>query len=464
MTDSLKQETIGAEKENVAPIIIEEDKNGPAPMEVDEPIIKGKEEEKKEGEGVATPATETPETATPETATPETATPETATPAPAIATATPAIATPPPATTTPPPPATTTTTATPAVAAAGGETEEAKKEESGGEIMNQEESEKNRSTSTTPVVPIVKEKKIFPSAIPVREDNLNYSLRDMAGFDITPITETREIDLTARENVQFVVNQIFKLEREKTDWGVFAILPQKSTFRLPREKPCPKIKPPTRWEKFAQEKGIQKKKRGAMVWNDITKDWVPRHGYKSSKKIEERANFAIEVKEGSDPYENPFAMQKAEKDLTTAKQKMREMRNKVEAIGEKLPAGVTNFAEPNSKRHRGKENLKEALRRAQVSSASFGNFDKRAENEVVAKQPKKKKVKEVSASEEKSANLKLLSRIDNGVISKAKSAKIGQASLEQHNKKKNKVESGKVKKSGKRSRNGGKVRKGRKGQ
>eukprot|EP00397_Hematodinium_sp_SG-2012_P036280 GEMP01039148.1.p1 GENE.GEMP01039148.1~~GEMP01039148.1.p1 ORF type:complete len:403 (+),score=101.37 GEMP01039148.1:47-1255(+) len=314
------------------------------------------------------------------------------------------------------------------------------------------------------VVPKLAATKEMPSAIPVREDNLSYSLRDMTAFDITPIMQASAIEATARDNVQFLVNKIFALPTETTDWGKCAQLPDKATFALPREKRLPAVKAKTRWEKFAQERGIEKKKRGRMVWDETTKDWAPRYGYKSVKKNEERANWAVEIKDGEDPYAHPFQKQKAEKALVTAKQKMREMRNKVEAVGEKLPAGVTNFDEPTTKRHRGKENLQEALRRAQQSSASFGNFDKKAEHELSAKQPRRTKVKVTAPKEENAKNLKLLSRLENGMLDKAKAARVGQVSQESSNKLSKKVK--KTSKrgpggGGKRSAKGGKKRGGR---
>jgi len=316
------------------------------------------------------------------------------------------------------------------------------------------------------VITMASTKVDLPTSIPEREDNLSYVIRDMAAFDITPIMDPKKIDEVSRENVQFLINRLFGLEREKNEWGVFGVMPDrfvdKTEFRLPREKPIPKIKPMTRWEKFAKEKTIQKKKRGRMVWDENLKDWVPRHGYKSAKHNQDKVNWAIEVKEGADIYENPFHQKKAEKALVKAKQEKRELRNKVEAMGEKLPHGVTDFSQPTKKRHRGKEGLKEALRRAQVSSASFGTHDKRAENESVEKQPKRKKVKEVGASEEKDKYLKTLTRMEQGHFSKDKAARLGQGSLENTNSKKNKIKQQKVKKTSKRSKAGGKVK--RKGQ
>lgn len=84
---------------------------------------------------------------------------------------------------------------------------------------------------------------------------------------------------------------------------------------LPREKPVPKEKEKTKWEKFREERGLPpRKKRSRLVFDPITKDWVPRWGKGSVKKIADKMNFAMEEKPihrmtGMDP----FTFAKAEK-------------------------------------------------------------------------------------------------------------------------------------------------------
>jgi hypothetical protein len=49
----------------------------------------------------------------------------------------------------------------------------------------------------------------------------------------------------------------------------------------------PKPKPPTKWEKFAKAKGIQKTKRSRMVFDEATDQYKPRYGYgRASNKDE----------------------------------------------------------------------------------------------------------------------------------------------------------------------------------
>ena len=48
---------------------------------------------------------------------------------------------------------------------------------------------------------------------------------------------------------------------------------------MPREKPVPKQKVQTKWEAFAEKKGIEKKKRSRMVYDDDSESYKPRYGY-----------------------------------------------------------------------------------------------------------------------------------------------------------------------------------------
>lgn len=86
----------------------------------------------------------------------------------------------------------------------------------------------------------------------------------------------------ARDNMQLLANALFSLPVRRTDDGPTVTLPS-PLLKLPREKSLPKPKEPTRWEQFAKAKGIQKRKRGAMKWDDDQSEWVARHGGRSKK-------------------------------------------------------------------------------------------------------------------------------------------------------------------------------------
>jgi regulator of ribosome biosynthesis len=91
---------------------------------------------------------------------------------------------------------------------------------------------------------------------------------------------------TARDAAQALINQLLSTCQIKSDSeGVHLVLPAPTT-PLPREKPIPAAKEPTKWERFAAKKGIKDKKRGEgkMVYDDATGEWVPKWGYKGKNK------------------------------------------------------------------------------------------------------------------------------------------------------------------------------------
>lgn len=61
------------------------------------------------------------------------------------------------------------------------------------------------------------------------------------------------------------------------DESIVVDLPEPQ-FVLPRAQPAPKPKPLTKWQEFAQQKGIQKKKKAKATWDDELKKWVPLYG------------------------------------------------------------------------------------------------------------------------------------------------------------------------------------------
>ena len=74
----------------------------------------------------------------------------------------------------------------------------------------------------------------------------------------------------ARDNTQLLINKIWTLPFERVDDVVITKLP-KPEYVLPREKPVPKGKAMTKWEQYAKDKGITKKKKTKLVWDDLVK-------------------------------------------------------------------------------------------------------------------------------------------------------------------------------------------------
>ena len=104
---------------------------------------------------------------------------------------------------------------------------------------------------------------------------------------------------TARDCAQELITQLLSkcpISRSTDDGTLQITLPTPET-QLPREKPVPKEKEKTKWEKFAEKKGIKNKRReGKMVFDEAKGDWVPKYGYKG-KKIDADGDWLVEVDE-----------------------------------------------------------------------------------------------------------------------------------------------------------------------
>ena len=86
------------------------------------------------------------------------------------------------------------------------------------------------------------------------------------------------IKAIASRLTQCLINKVFSLPSTPLPDGKLVQLPD-PVMRLPRAKPIPKPKPLTKWEKFAKEKGIVKKKRSKLAFDEATQDWKRIHGY-----------------------------------------------------------------------------------------------------------------------------------------------------------------------------------------
>ena len=76
--------------------------------------------------------------------------------------------------------------------------------------------------------------------------------------------------------------------------------------RLPRTKPLPKPKQKTRWEKFAEEKGIRSRKRSKLVFDEQMGEWRRRHGYGRVNDANDIAIIEHSEKDGLEAGADPF--------------------------------------------------------------------------------------------------------------------------------------------------------------
>ncbi|CAG8600407.1 2177_t:CDS:2, partial [Acaulospora colombiana] len=233
------------------------------------------------------------------------------------------------------------------------------------------------------------QKSKYPSINVEKPIPLQFDLGLLAGFDTNAMDEGSLRNNTdsylkecTRDNTQLLINQIFQLPIDfSQNIGVLAELPEPTTV-IPREKPVPKPKPLTRWEKFARSKGIKHRRKDKMIFDKASGEWVPRWGYKGAN--DDGANdWLIPVPNNADPFEDQFAKLREAKKERILKNEKRRRRNAEEAQAMLQPP--TNNSDTRTAR---KLELQRQIATSKTATASYGRFDEPLEGE-----PKMKGVK-----------------------------------------------------------------------
>ena len=226
-------------------------------------------------------------------------------------------------------------------------------------------------------------------------DDLVYDVYNLTAcnYHTLPSMDDDEKEIVLKENAtratQLLINKIFNCPTEQSDAGPLAVLPSE-LFKLPREKRIPEAKPETKWEKFAREKGIKNKKRERMIFDEETQEYRPRFGYKRANNGIEDIPI-VEIKNGQDPYADPWAEERKEKKARVTKNNKQHLKNQ-RRNGSYTPASVPGLPIDliNKDKKRGKEGIKQALQLAQHSTASLGRFDDMRKGEPARKVKGKK--------------------------------------------------------------------------
>ncbi|XP_065175981.1 ribosome biogenesis regulatory protein homolog [Sycon ciliatum] len=212
---------------------------------------------------------------------------------------------------------------------------------------------------------------------------------DLQPLDTARLQNEREeyVRSVTRDNLQLLVNEVWKLPAERAEDAVVVALPPGTTL-LPREKPVPKPRPPTKWEKYAKQKGIVKRKRLQMVYDEEAKEYKPRHGYK--RVNDEKAVWALPVPEQGDPMEDQFEKRANAKKERVAKNEVQRLRNIARSQKGGLKAVQKSMATDaqairKAERDAKKAKVTKALSVAKTATASMGVHD----TDVVAKRKEK---------------------------------------------------------------------------
>ncbi|CAH2050176.1 unnamed protein product [Thlaspi arvense] len=160
----------------------------------------------------------------------------------------------------------------------------------------------------------------------------------------------------------------------------------------------PKKKPPTKWELFAKRKGIVKRKKDKLVYDEKTGSWKRRHGYdrvnddKDIPIIDAKATD-VTLELPSEPGEDPFAKRQAEKKKRVEKQEKNQLQNlkqaaKVGALPSHIQLAATSLPITGTQavpKKVSKNELENVAGMAATSTASGGKFDKKLRGEKPAK-------------------------------------------------------------------------------
>ena len=105
-------------------------------------------------------------------------------------------------------------------------------------------------------------------------------------------------------------DELQKQPKEFTVNGYLIEMPQQKPM-LPREKHLPDAPITTKWQKFAQEKGIRQKRRDRFVFDNKTQTERPRYGMGRTTANSKLYDPLIEVKDRS--VKDPFGEEKRSK-------------------------------------------------------------------------------------------------------------------------------------------------------
>ncbi|KAK3624276.1 Rhodanese-related sulfurtransferase [Elasticomyces elasticus] len=118
---------------------------------------------------------------------------------------------------------------------------------------------------------------------------------------------------------QALINQLLTAcPIQRSSEGDLHIKLPEPTTQLPREKPVPKEKEKTKWDKFAEKKGIRpKRKDGKLAFDEASGEWKPKYGYKGKAADGGGADWLVEVDEKAEKAEKEGDGKKAKKQKKT---------------------------------------------------------------------------------------------------------------------------------------------------
>ncbi|XP_055331070.1 ribosome biogenesis regulatory protein homolog [Paramacrobiotus metropolitanus] len=233
---------------------------------------------------------------------------------------------------------------------------------------------------------------------------------------LAPVSDGESTDAVIEREMaklsQMLVERIWGLPLERLEDAIVAALPAPTTI-LPREKPIPKAKAVTKWERYAREKGIKKTKKSRMVYDEATKEWKPRWGYKRAKNPD--GDWVVEVPDQADGMNDPFEERQTAKKERVAKNELQRLKNIARAHKTKIPAG--GILPATEGRSISKDEIGHAASFARSATASAGVFTETLRKEKPPKNTGKKRKFESNFGDGQTEKNRMIGILD-GISSK----------------------------------------------
>lgn len=223
------------------------------------------------------------------------------------------------------------------------------------------------------------------------------------------------LESLTRDNTQLLLNKVWELPTERIDEAIVVKLPDLKTV-IPRAKPVPKPKPLTKWQEFAKSKGITKKKKDKVKWDEQLQKWVPLYGFKRAAAEKEK-DWLIEVPQNLNPMTDMFEKKASEKSEKVAKNELQRLKN----IARARKVNIPRVGLPITSDKASASQLDTAATIAKASTASLGKFqdklpkEKEARgkgiHELIPGKERKRKLPIPTPQQERENNLNLLDNI-----------------------------------------------------
>lgn len=184
-------------------------------------------------------------------------------------------------------------------------------------------------------------------------------------------------------------------------------------IRLPRSKPPPKQREKTRWEKFAEAKGIQKRKRSKYEYDENVGEMRRRYGYKRLNDIKDVpiVDAGPDDVVGEDPFTKKIKEKKA-KIKSNQERRVNNLKKNLKSGGDLPPTLKLNSTKPGGKKPYGKSDVELADNLAKYSTGSMGKFDRKLDGEKEGKpKGRRRSFEPVVSKQEKEKNSKLVNKL-----------------------------------------------------